>query len=66
MMFLMLRDALPDDYLDSWHRDHLYLLDVIRAGDPDMARAAVETHIGQAKLRLLAILRASGRVPSVS
>ena len=23
MVFLLLRDALPDDYLDSWHRDHV-------------------------------------------
>ena len=47
MMFLMLRDALPEDYLDSWHRDHVHLLDVIRAGDTDVAETAIETHIGR-------------------
>ena len=66
MMFLMLRDALPDDYLDSWHRDHVRLLDVIRAGDLAVAQETIETHINGAKGRLLAILQASGRVSSVS
>jgi DNA-binding GntR family transcriptional regulator len=66
MMFLMLRDALPEDYLDSWHRDHMLLLDVIRSGDATIAQATIESHIGQAKIRLLAILRASGRMPSIS
>lgn len=61
MMFLLLRDALPDDYLDSWHRDHLALLEIVRAGDPAAARAAIESHIGLAYARLLALLKASGR-----
>jgi DNA-binding GntR family transcriptional regulator len=64
MMFLMLRDALPEDYADSWHRDHAHLLDVIRAGDAGAAKAAIETHIGLARERLLAILQASGRASS--
>lgn len=62
MMFLLLRDALPDDYLDSWHRDHLELLDVIGARDTARATAAIEHHIGQAHRRLIAILKASGRL----
>jgi DNA-binding GntR family transcriptional regulator len=66
MMFLMLRDALPDDYLDSWHRDHVLLLDVIRGGDLAVAQETIETHINGAKRRLLAILQASGRVSSTS
>lgn len=66
MMFLMLRDALPEDYLDSWHRDHMHLLDVIRAGDTAVAEDAIETHIGLAKTRLLAILQASRRASSNS
>ncbi|MFI0844934.1 GntR family transcriptional regulator [Mesorhizobium sp. IMUNJ 23232] len=64
MMFLMLRDALPDDYPDSWHRDHVHLLGVIRGGDMALAQETIETHINRAKDRLLAILRASGRVSS--
>lgn len=60
VLFLMLREGLPDDYLDSWHRDHVELLAIIRAGDAAAARAAIETHIGQAKARLLASLKASG------
>lgn len=64
MMFLMLRDALPEDYPDSWHRDHVHLLDVIRAGDTGVAKQAIETHIGLARERLLAILQASGRASS--
>jgi DNA-binding GntR family transcriptional regulator len=66
MMFLMLRDALPEDYLDSWHRDHLHILEVIRGGDARVAQDAIETHIGGAKERLLAILQASGRISSNS
>jgi DNA-binding GntR family transcriptional regulator len=66
MMFLMLRDALPDDYLDSWHRDHVHLIDVIRGGDTGVAQDAIETHINGAKGRLLASLHASGRVSSTS
>ena len=56
MVFLLLRDALPDDYLDSWHRDHQNLLDVIRAGDAAKAVAASEDHIGGAYARLRAML----------
>ncbi|MDW6024003.1 GntR family transcriptional regulator [Mesorhizobium sp. BAC0120] len=66
MMFLMLRDALPEDYLDSWHRDHLRLVEVIRAGDPAAAQAMIEEHINGARARLLAILQASGRLSSIS
>jgi DNA-binding GntR family transcriptional regulator len=66
MMFLMLRDALPEDYLDSWHRDHLRLVAVIRGGDVDVAQDTIEEHINGAKARLLAILHASGRLPSIS
>jgi DNA-binding GntR family transcriptional regulator len=56
MVFLLLRDALPDDYLDSWHRDHRKLLDLVRAGDVGAAVEAIETHIGGALGRLLAML----------
>jgi DNA-binding GntR family transcriptional regulator len=56
MVFLLLRDALPDDYLDSWHRDHVNLLEVIRRRDPDAAKAKIEEHIGGAYGRLLAML----------
>jgi DNA-binding GntR family transcriptional regulator len=56
MVFLLLRDALPDDYLDSWHRDHLNLLDVVRRRDAADATAAIEAHIGGACGRLLAML----------
>ncbi|MEQ1951176.1 GntR family transcriptional regulator [Mesorhizobium sp. CN2-181] len=66
MMFLMLRDALPDDYLDSWHRDHVHLIDVIRGGDTAVAQDAIETHINGAKGRLLASLHASGLASSTS
>lgn len=62
MMFLMLREALPDDYLDSWQGDHQMLLDVIRAGNVAKAQKVVDAHIGGAKARLLAILKASGHV----
>lgn len=58
MMFLMLRDALPDDYLDSWHRDHVRILDVIRARDLGVAQEVIEEHVNGAKARLLAILQA--------
>lgn len=60
MMFLMLRDALPNDYLDSWHRDHMRLLDAIRSGDAGAADAVIVEHVESAKGRLLAILQASG------
>ncbi len=60
MVFLLLRDALPDDYLDSWHRDHRKLLDVIRARDVAGAIEAIETHIGGALSRLRAMLAKGG------
>ena len=66
MMFLMLRDALPDDYLDSWLGDHQLLVDVIRARHVGKAQKVVDANIGGAKTRLLAILRASGRVSPAS
>lgn len=56
MMFLMLRDALPDDYLDTWHRDHLALLETIRAGDAAAADAMIIEHVEGARQRLLATL----------
>jgi DNA-binding GntR family transcriptional regulator len=61
MLFLMLRDALPADYLDSWERDHRHLIDVIRAGDPQIAQGAIEEHVNGARARLLAILQESRR-----
>lgn len=57
MMFLMLRDALPADYLDSWHRDHRRLVDVIKAGEPVGADATIKEHINGARERLLTTLR---------
>ena len=59
MMFLMLRDALPDDYLESWHRDHLRLLDAIRSRDVKAADAVLLEHVDSARKRLLANLRAN-------
>ncbi|MEQ8695735.1 DNA-binding transcriptional regulator, GntR family [Bauldia litoralis] len=56
MVFLLLRDALPDDYLDSWHRDHANLVATVRAGDVAAATAAIEEHIGGAHARLLVML----------
>lgn len=56
MVFLLLRDALPDDYLDSWHRDHAHLLDVVRRRDVEAAKAAIDVHIGGAYQRLLIML----------
>jgi DNA-binding GntR family transcriptional regulator len=58
MMFLMLRDALPEDYLDSWYHDHVRLLEIIRARDLEAAQDVIEEHINRAKARLLAILQA--------
>jgi DNA-binding GntR family transcriptional regulator len=53
MVFLLLRDALPDDYLDSWHKDHTNLLEVVRRRDPEAAKAAIDAHIGGAYGRLI-------------
>ncbi len=65
MVFLLLRDALPDDYLDSWHKDHNDLLVLLRARDVKGAAAAVETHIGGAYVRLQDMLkRKNGGLPS--
>jgi DNA-binding GntR family transcriptional regulator len=63
MVFLLLRDALPDDYLDSWHRDHANLLDVVRRRDVAAATAAIEAHIGGAHDRLLAMLGSDETLP---
>lgn len=64
MVFLLLRDALPDDYLDSWHRDHNDLLVLLRARDAKGAAAAIETHIGGAYLRLQDMLKRNGGLPA--
>jgi DNA-binding GntR family transcriptional regulator len=63
MVFLLLRDALPDDYLDSWHRDHANLLDLVRRCDVAAAVAAIEAHIGGAHARLLAMLGSDETLP---
>jgi len=63
MVFLLLRDALPDDYLDSWRRDHQNLLDVIRSRAAAKAAAAIEAHIGGAYERLRAMLKTRGQLP---
>jgi DNA-binding GntR family transcriptional regulator len=63
MVFLLLRDALPDDYLDSWHRDHKKILDLVRAGDVAGATAASEEHIGRAYERLQVMLEKNGGLP---
>jgi DNA-binding GntR family transcriptional regulator len=63
MVFLLLRDALPDDYLDSWHRDHKGLLDLIRARDVGAAVTASEQHIGGAYERLQVMLQKNGGLP---
>ena len=64
LVFLLLRDALPDDYLDSWHRDHSNLLQVIREKNPSAAVQAIESHIGGAYERLKAILARRGQLPA--
>lgn len=66
MMFLMLREGLPADYLESWHRDHRMLVDVIRAGDPAIATATIAEHVNRARERLLATLRGAGSKTSTS
>jgi DNA-binding GntR family transcriptional regulator len=63
MVFLLLRDALPDDYLDSWHRDHTRLLEAVRSGNQALAAATIEEHIGGAYQRLLAMLAKNSRLP---
>jgi DNA-binding GntR family transcriptional regulator len=63
MVFLLLRDALPDDYLDSWHRDHKLILDLVRARDVTGAVAASEQHIGGAYRRLQVMLEKKGALP---
>ena len=64
MVFLLLRDALPDDYLDSWHRDHANLLAAVRARDVAAATAAIEEHIGGAYARLLKMLAKNSSLPA--
>ncbi len=64
MVFLLLRDALPDDYLDSWYRDHSRLLEAVRSRDVERATATIEEHIGSAYKRLLVMLAKNGRLPS--
>ncbi|MDQ0473995.1 GntR family transcriptional regulator [Labrys wisconsinensis] len=51
-VFLLLRDGLPEDYLTSWYRDHVLLLDMVRRRDKAAAAAAMEEHIGGAYRRL--------------
>ncbi len=51
-VFLLLRDALPEDYLDSWHRDHRAVLDLVRARDVAGSLASIEAHIAGARRRL--------------
>ena len=63
MVFLLLRDALPDDYLDSWHRDHKLILDLLRERDVAGAVAASEQHIGGAYERLQVMLDRNGGLP---
>ena len=65
MVFLLLRDALPDDYLDSWHRDHANLLEVVRRRDVAAATSAIEAHIGGAHDRLLAMLGSDETLPGI-
>ncbi|MCB1489706.1 MAG: GntR family transcriptional regulator [Bauldia sp.] len=64
MVFLLLRDALPDDYLDSWHRDHARLLAAVRSRNAALAAATIEEHIGGAYERLLAMLAKDSAPPS--
>ena len=63
MVFLLLRDALPDDYLYSWHRDHQLILDLLRARDVAGVMAASEQHICGAYERLQAMLEKNGGLP---
>jgi len=52
LVFLLLRDGLPDDYLTSWYRDHTRLLELVREGDVARAIAAIDGHIQEAYARL--------------
>lgn len=52
MVFLLLRDGLPDDYLTSWHRDHSRLLEQLRERDVAKAVSAIDEHIQGAYGRL--------------
>ncbi len=63
MVFLLLRDALPDDYLDSWYRDHAKLVEALRSRDVDRATATIEEHIGSAYKRLLVMLAKNASLP---
>ncbi|MBN9021709.1 MAG: GntR family transcriptional regulator, partial [Rhizobiales bacterium] len=63
MVFLLLRDALPDDYLDSWYRDHAKLVDALRDRDVARATATIEEHIGSAHKRLLVMLAKNRTLP---
>lgn len=63
MVFLLLRDALPDDYLDSWYRDHSRLLETLRSRDVGRATATIEEHIGSAYKRLLAMMAKNASLP---
>jgi DNA-binding GntR family transcriptional regulator len=63
MVFLLLRDALPDDYLDSWYRDHAKLVEAVRSRDVERATATIEEHIGSAYKRLLVMLAKNNRLP---
>ena len=51
-VFLLLRDALPEDYLDSWYRDHRAVLALLRARDIPNSLATIEAHIKGARQRL--------------
>ena len=63
MVFLLLRDALPDDYLDSWYRDHSQLVEALRARDVERATATIEEHIGSAYKRLLVMTAKNASLP---
>jgi DNA-binding GntR family transcriptional regulator len=51
-VFLLLRDALPEDYLTSWLEAHTRLLGTVRSRDTAVAVACIDEHIEAAYGRL--------------
>ena len=51
-LFLLLRDLQPAGFKDSWHRDHVHLLESVQGGDEAGASALMATHLGGAYTRL--------------
>lgn len=57
-LFLLLRDLQPAGFKDSWHKDHKYLADLVRARDEASSVKSIREHLGSAYARLLAQMAA--------